>query len=149
MAGDLLAFSMVSDRHRTCSSLGHPPEPIEDDMSRKAAPFFLTAAFTLMLSGAAFARRPPAVAELQDAANGVLAQCPQPTTSGYRDMLARVTVPGSDQSVVHVAARRRMADHSVISCAGETVHTGGGYRDVFVRFQPDTLGPMVALRGRR
>ncbi len=118
-------------------------------MSRKAAPFLLTTAFTLMLSGAAFARRPPALAEQQDAATRVLAQCPQPTTSGYRDMFARVAGPSSEPAPVHVAARRRMADHSVIACAGESVHTGGGYRDIFVRFQPEGAAPMVAVLRRR
>jgi hypothetical protein len=114
-------------------------------MFRKLIPFLLTTAFTLMLSGAAFARRPPALAERQDAATKVLTQCPQSATGGYRDLFARATAPGAVEAVVHAAARRRMADHSVIACAGETVHTGGGYRDIFVRFEPDTLGPMLAV----
>jgi hypothetical protein len=116
-------------------------------MSRKFVPFFLTTAFTVLLSGAAFARRPPALAEQQDAAARVLAQCPQRSTSGYRDTLAPSTE--AEHFAVHLAARRRMANHSVITCAGESVHTGGGYREIFVRLQPGNTAPMVAILCKR
>ena len=113
-------------------------------MSRKLVPAFLTLGFTILLSGAAFARRPPQLAAQQEAANLVLRQCPQVPGNGYRGMLALAAAAQVKEAPTHAAIRRRMADHSVITCAGESLHTGGGYRDIFVRLAPETSSPMVA-----
>jgi hypothetical protein len=111
-------------------------------MSRKLVPAFLTLGFTVLLSGAAFARHAPQLAAEEDAANRVLGHCSQPGT-GYRAMSA-LAAKRAKSAPAYTAVRRRMADHSVITCAGESLHTGGGYRDIFVRFEPETSTSMVA-----
>ena len=118
-------------------------------MAHKLCLSLATTAFTIMLSGAAFARQPPALSSQQEAVARILTQCAEPAGYGYRDMLARSAVSRSKRVAQHVAVRRRMADHSVIACAGESLHTGGGYRDVFVRFQPESKEPLLALRRAR
>jgi hypothetical protein len=117
-------------------------------MARKVFPFLATTAFTLMLGGSAFARRPPALAAQQDAATRVLAQCLQPGTAGYRDMLERAVLPDSAPDAPRVATRRRLDDLVVVACAGETVLTGNGYRDIFLRLRlaPERSGSLALLR---
>lgn len=117
-------------------------------MSLKPAPFVLAAAFTLMLSGAALARRPPALAQQQQATARVLAFCPQPTTSGYRDMLARgggaEARIAAERVSARAAARQKLDSEVVLTCAGAVVHTGSGYRDMFLRFEPESARPLMA-----
>ena len=118
-------------------------------MTRKLVSSFLGAAFVLMLSQGALARRPPALAAQQDATARALAACPEDTTSGYRDMLARFELQplstGYAQTV-SVVPHRRAADEVVIRCAGEVIHAGNGYRDILLRFEPESSTPVVALR---
>lgn len=103
--------------------------------------------FTLVLTttGVASARRPPSLAELQDQADRVLATCPSaPATSGYRDMLARSGANPAPRAGHVVIARRAIRDHLVLKCAGGEVHESGGYRDMLVRFLPESAEPQTA-----
>ncbi|HVG86739.1 MAG TPA: hypothetical protein VM686_13105 [Polyangiaceae bacterium] len=108
-------------------------------MPRKLAPYLFTTAIAVTLSGAAFARRPPALAEREDAVARVLAQCPQAQTSGYRDMLVRFEPRVTEPVTIPTAA-----PDLVITCAGETVHASNGYRDIFLRFEPENTRSVAA-----
>jgi hypothetical protein len=105
--------------------------------------------FTLTLAGAASARRPPSLAEVQEHADGVYATCAESRaqpTAGYRDMLARVATAKPTASEISVASlpSRKMGDHLVLVCAGGEVHQGSGYRDFPARLQGEPTGPQIA-----
>jgi hypothetical protein len=110
-------------------------------------------AFGLTLAGSALARRPPALAEAQDASAAIAATCPEVAGAGYRDALSRFhdeRAASREAAVGHRALVQRMADHVVLTCKAGQLHAGGGYRDMVARFQ--TEGPelpieqMTALR---
>ena len=112
-------------------------------MPRKLLPFLLTTALGLTLSGAAAARRPPSLVRIQAAAASVLDQCPKDTGGGYHDMLTRVDAAGFFQGVpriVTLVPPRPLPDQVVLTCVGERVQTGGGYRDILMRFEPKESG---------
>ena len=119
-------------------------------MTRKLVPSLLGAAFVLMLSGGAMARRPPSLVKLEAASAWALAACPEPTGAGYRDMLARshmeVPATGHPEQIITVIPHRRAVDDVVITCVTEVVHTGNGYRDILLRFEPESTSPVVATR---
>jgi hypothetical protein len=108
-----------------------------------------TLAFALTVSGTAFARRPPALAQRQERTAEVLATCSEGarTTSGYRDMLARAEPKTSLPPTVRMAqkpALRKMGDHVVLLCPGGRVHGPGGYRDLDRRFNAESPEVQVA-----
>ena len=112
----------------------------------------------LTISGAAFARRPPALEAQQEAASRVFASCPElPSGPGYRDMLVRLpnAAPGAPAaSVASIASaahltQRKMGDHMVLVCPAGTLHTTGGYRDIFLRYKFDDAKPLIASAGDR
>ena len=110
----------------------------------------LALAVTLTVTGTAFARRPPVLEQRQAATERVLSTCDggSRSTSGYRDMLARVDSKIAPQpavaSVRLAAIPQRMGDHVVLLCAGGRVHGPGGYRDVDVRFNVEIPRPQIA-----
>jgi hypothetical protein len=109
--------------------------------------------FVLTLTGIAAARRPPVLVKAQASVERVYATCPQRTTSGYRDMLARFSPELQPSPLVAVGAPfvappRRMADHLVLSCKAGTIHTGSGYRDMLWRFRSESDWPQLAANTR-
>jgi hypothetical protein len=109
----------------------------------------LTITLVLTTTGVASARRPPSLAELQDQADRILVTCPSaPATSGYRDMLARSGANPAHRAANIVIARQAMRDHLVLKCAGGEVHESGGYRDMLVRFLPQSAEPQIARADR-
>jgi hypothetical protein len=109
---------------------------------------FLTIALVLTLAGAASARQPPSLAELQQKTERALATCPGPgLNGGYRDMLTRFKEQPSRTPVLLV--RRRERDYLVLSCDGGDVNEGAGYRDMLIRFRRDGASPEWASINRR
>jgi hypothetical protein len=108
-------------------------------------------AFTLTLTGAAFARRPAALESAQEASDRVIASCPAipaQAGTGYRDMLVRLdaarSIDASAETAPVLAARREKAGHRVASCDGNLVHGGSGYRDMLDRVQPSDATVEIA-----
>lgn len=108
----------------------------------------LVLAAALAVSGSAFARRPPALERLQEAASRIIDTCPQsPSGPGYRDSLARFrgnAASASPSSLAVSAIQKRMDEHVVIICPAGKLHTSGGYRDMLVRFQLEDSAPLTA-----
>jgi hypothetical protein len=104
--------------------------------------------FMITLTGVASARRPTALVAAQEEVDGIFATCPQGRpTAGYRDMLARFSVQLPAQqgaAAFFTAPPQKMRDHVVLSCAGGTVHSGSGYRDMLWRFPVDNARPVFA-----
>ena len=99
---------------------------------------------TLTVSGAALARRPPALVEEQRAAQQAIATCPAaPALSGggYRDMHARLDREGAERDATAFArllrARRLGTDHWVAVCDGNRVNLPSGYRGLLDRIAPE------------
>ena len=109
--------------------------------------------FTLTVAGAASARRPPSLAEIQEHADSVYATCAESqarSTAGYRDMLARVASAKPTAAAVDVASlpARKMGDHLVLVCAGGEIHQGNGYRDFPARLRGEPVEPQIASATR-
>lgn len=113
----------------------------------------LTLACVLTSSGIAFARRPPALVEQQEAANRITSRCltgHEPSAPGYRDMHARRPslapsraarpAPAAPSSPALVAEVQ--TDHVVLVCRGAVVHASPGYRDMYLRV-PETASPPI------
>jgi len=108
----------------------------------------------LTVTGVASARRPPALVETQERVDRIFATCPQGrSTTGYRDMLSRFSsgsrlqAPQTAIPTWFTAPPQKMRDHIVLSCAGGTVHSGSGYRDMLWRFPVESAHPVLA-KGR-
>jgi hypothetical protein len=99
----------------------------------------LAVAFALTVTGTAFARRPPALAQRQAATESVLSTCAGAGTQGYRGNLAR-----SEARASQAPKLQAMGDHVVIVCAGGKVHAPGGYRDLDRRFKAQPAQVQIA-----
>jgi len=101
------------------------------------------ALITLTISGAAFARRPPALVEEQRAAQMAMASCraaPTLSGSGYRDMHVRLDRQSGERDSTALArllpAKRVSADRWVAVCDGNRVNLPSGYRGKLERIAP-------------
>lgn len=96
--------------------------------------------FVLTLAGAAAARRPPALVEIQERTDRVYATCADGRNGpGYRDMFSRVASPQlvAEYLAVSSPPPRKMGDHLVLICKAGAVHMGSGYRGFPARFIRD------------
>ena len=121
--------------------------------SRSFVPGFLAVAFLLTTAGVASARRPPALAHLQEQSAGVLSTCPAGAAegSGYRDIMVRLPSESAKEiakSAPRLVAHRKMVNHLMVRCAGGEIHESGGYRDVFFRLFQESTEPQIARAGR-
>lgn len=108
-------------------------------------------AFTLTLSGAAFARRPAVLERVQEASDRVIASCPAVPAqagSGYRDSLVRFdaarSIDADAETAPVLATRTQKAGHRVASCDGNLVHGASGYRDMLDRVRPSDSTVQIA-----
>jgi hypothetical protein len=108
----------------------------------------LAVAFVLTLSGAAFARQPPALVNEQAQTAAVLNDCPKSRageTSGYRGMLARNEAAPRTERVFTASQRtEKMGDHVMLICGATSVHQGSGYRDFPMRTLEEPANPQIA-----
>jgi len=89
----------------------------------------LSFGFVFGISGAAFARQPPALVQLQEAAARATAGCVNEASNGngYRDVAIRFAA---------VPRPSTAAQDERAACVLNRERAGSGYRDIFIRPRP-------------